>query len=107
MSAYSIVTVTVKDPALFQQYVDGHQGTLAKYGGRFIVAGSDFETLEGSWPGQIVVVHEWPDRDAFHAWYASSEYQPWKTMRFASAAANVVLIDGLPVVAADDNQPGS
>jgi len=96
MTTYSLVAVTVKDPELFQRYVDGHQGTLEKFGGRFLIAGSDFETIEGTWPGQIVVVHVWPDRNAFHAWYASSDYKPWKELRFASAEAKVVLIDGLP-----------
>lgn len=99
MPAYSIVGVTVEDPQLFQQYVDGHMDTLTRFGGRFLVAGNEFEMLEGSWPGQIVVIHEWPDRAAFHAWYASDEYRPWKKMRLAAASANVLLIDGLPATA--------
>ncbi|MET0026464.1 MAG: DUF1330 domain-containing protein [Candidatus Thiodiazotropha sp.] len=98
MPAYSIVSVLVKDPDQFQRYVDGHTGTLTKYGGRFLLAGGDYETIEGEWPGNIAVVHEWPDRGAFHAWYNSEEYKPWKAMRFASAEAHVVLIDGLPQV---------
>ena len=102
MPAYSIVAVTVNDPDLFQRYVDGHQGTLAGFGGRFIVAGSEFEVLEGDWPGQIVVVHEWPDRRAFHAWHTSDDYRPWKEMRRAAASATVVLVDGLPAGTGDD-----
>ena len=97
MSAYSIVAVTVKDPLLFQQYVDGHTDTLTKFGGRFLAAGSDFESIEGAWPGQIVVVHEWPDRASFHDWYTSADYRPWKEMRFASTIANVILVDALPM----------
>ena len=97
MPAYSIVAVTVHDQQLFQHYVEGHKGTLDKYGGRFLIASSDYEMIEGKWPGQVVVVHEWPDRDAFNAWYTSSEYKPWKEKRFASAQANVVLVDGLSV----------
>ena len=102
MPAYSLVAVTVNDHQLFQEYVDGHKGTLDKYGGRFLIASSEFDTIEGSWPGHIVVLHEWPDRDAFDAWYSSSEYKPWKEKRFASAEANVVLVDGLPVDTSDD-----
>ena len=95
--SYSIVAVSVNDAETFQKYVDGHQGTLDKYNGRFLVASPDFEAIEGSWPGQIVVVHEWPDRDSFHRWYDSDEYAPWKKMRFSSATANVILVDGLPI----------
>ena len=97
MSAYSIVVVMVKDQQLFQQYVDGHTDTLTEFGGRFLAAGSDFESIEGTWPGQIAVVHEWPDRACFHDWYTSEDYRPWKEMRLAAATANVILIDGLPV----------
>ena len=60
-------------------------------------AGSDFDVIEGPAPERILVIHQWPDRAAFHAWYASAEYAPWKEIRFASATANVVLIDGLPM----------
>ena len=102
MPSYSIIAVTVRDPQLFQKYVDGHSGTLAEFGGRFLAAGEEFDLIEGAWPGQIVVLHEWPDRAAFHAWYASDVYRPWKEMRFAAASANVVLIDGLPAETAED-----
>lgn len=95
MPTYSIVAVTVNDERLFRQYVEGHTPTLEKYGGRFLVAGADFETIEGQWPGQLAVVHEWPHREAFHTWYNSDDYKPWKEMRFASAVAKVILSDGV------------
>ena len=48
MPAYSIVGVTVRDPQLFQKYVDGHGDSLVEFGGRFLAAGSEFETIEGN-----------------------------------------------------------
>ena len=104
MSAYSIIGVTVRDPQLFQKYVDGHGETLTKYGGQFLIASSEFELIEGVCPDQIIVVHEWPDRAAFHAWYASDEYRPWKEIRLAAATTNVLLIDGLAVDTAKDSE---
>jgi len=103
MSAYSIVSVTVHDPALFQQYVDGHKDSLKAFGGSFLVASQDFESIEGAWPGQIVVVHRWPDRASFHAWYDSKDYRPWREMRFASATATVILANGIPGELGDDD----
>jgi len=97
MPAYSIVGVTVNNGTLFQQYIDGHTDSLETFGGRFLAAGNDFELIEGSWPDQVFVIHEWPDQKAFRDWYASEEYRPWKKMRHAAATANVVLIDGMPV----------
>jgi len=102
MSAYSIIGVTVRDPQLFQTYVDGHSDTLMKYGGKFLVASNEFDLIEGVCPDQIIVVHEWPDRAAFHAWYDSDEYRPWKEKRHAAATTNVLLIDGLPADTAED-----
>ena len=68
----------------------------------FLAVGNEFDLIEGVWPGQIVVVHEWPDREAFNAWYASDVYRPWKEIRQAASSANVVLIDGLPAETAED-----
>ncbi|MEN8190638.1 MAG: DUF1330 domain-containing protein [Thermodesulfobacteriota bacterium] len=96
MTTYSIITVTVKDQELFQKYVDGHGDSLTKFGGRFLAASSDFEIIEGTCPGQIVVIHQWPDRASFHNWYTSEDYRPWKEIRFSAAETNVVLMDGLP-----------
>jgi len=102
LPAYSIVSVTVHDPQLFQRYVEGHRDSLKTFGGRFLVASQDFTSIEGSWPGEIVVVHQWPDRDSFHAWYDSDDYRPWRQMRAAAATASVLLVDGPPVGLSDD-----
>ncbi len=93
--AYSIVDVEVTDQQLFEEYVEGHQPTLAEHGGRFLVAGGRHEVIEGEWSPRLVVVHEWPSRGAFKAWYSSEAYRPWKEKRRASSNANVILVDGL------------
>jgi uncharacterized protein (DUF1330 family) len=36
---------------LIVEYLERIDATLAPSGGRFIVHGGDFESLEGSWPG--------------------------------------------------------
>ena len=76
-----------------------YQPTLEKYGGRFVVAGGQFEVIEGDWTPRLVVVHQWPSRAAFKEWYASDEYRPWKAKRHAASAANVILVDGLAPMA--------
>ncbi|WP_167730469.1 DUF1330 domain-containing protein [Terasakiella sp. SH-1] len=92
---YSIVDVEILDPALFQKYVDGHQKTLEPFGGRFLVAGGNFDVIEGDWTPKTVVIHEWPNREAFQKWYNSDDYTPWKQIRHQAAKANVIVVDGL------------
>jgi len=96
-AVYLVVDVTVTDPPLFQQYVDGHQASVARYGGRFLSAAGRTEVVEGDWDPAILVIHEWPTRAAFHAWYCSEDYRPWREMRQRSARVNAILVDGLPL----------
>lgn len=97
LPAFSIVDVEVLDQEKFNRYVQGHQPTLEPYGGKFIIAGGTHEVIEGDWNPHLVVVHQWPDREAFRSWYESEEYGPWKEMRHESSKANVILVDGLPL----------
>jgi uncharacterized protein (DUF1330 family) len=101
-AVYLVVDVTVTDPPLFQQYVEGHQASLARYGGRFLSAAGRTEVIEGDWDPAILVIHEWPSREAFHAWYRSEDYRPWREIRLRSARVNAILVDGLPPVIPPD-----
>ena len=48
MSAYLIVDIDVRDAAGLEEYRKQVPATLTKYGGRFMVRGGRFETLEGN-----------------------------------------------------------
>ncbi len=49
MSAYFIVDIDIHDVPGIEEYRQQVPATIAKYGGRIIVRGGKFETLEGSW----------------------------------------------------------
>jgi PAS domain S-box-containing protein len=106
-AVYLVVDVTVTDPDLFQQYVDGHQASVARYGGRFLSAAGRTEVIEGDWDPAILVIHEWPSRAAFHAWYGSEDYRPWHELRLRSARINAILVDGLPLDIPPDGPEGA
>jgi two-component system, sensor histidine kinase and response regulator len=105
-AVYLVVDVTVTDPQLFQQYVEGHPASVARYGGRFLSAAGRTEVIEGDWDPAILVIHEWPSRAAFHAWYRSEEYRPWHEIRLRSARINAILADGLPLAMPSDRPEG-
>lgn len=92
--AYNIVNIVdIFDREKFQQYVDGHTPTVEQFGGRFLVKGYQGEILEGSWPNNIIVIHEFPSIEQFKTWYESEEYAPWKKLRQESAEVNVILTE--------------
>jgi uncharacterized protein (DUF1330 family) len=94
MPAYCIVDVEVTDPAGFEEYRKLVPGTLEKYGGRFLVRGGRTETLEGDWQPKRVVVLEFPSVEQAKRWYNSEEYREPKALRFRTARANFILVEG-------------
>lgn len=76
------------------EYLERIQSTLEPYGGRFRVHGADVEVLEGTWPGTIVII-EFPDVDAAHAWYGSPAYQEILPLRTRNMDADAIIVPGV------------
>ncbi len=94
-SVHAVIQAKVNDPgAFFGQYVPGHLPSVAHYGGKFAI---ELKTempladprLQGTLPGQLFIIQEWPSLLAFNAWWTSPEYAPWNAIR--SKAADVQL----------------
>ena len=96
---YTIVDVDIKDPKLFEQYLDGYMPTVEQYGGRFLVSprGSECRTLNGDWEPKRLFIVQWPDAESYDRWRNSEEYRPWNELRRKAAEPNIVLVEGLPV----------
>ena len=75
-------------------YLEQVEATVKPYGGRWLANG-EADVLEGAWPG-LVVLLEFPDRDAVDNWYNSPEYQEILPLRLNNAISDIVLIDSLP-----------
>ncbi|MFZ2173343.1 MAG: DUF1330 domain-containing protein [Rhodococcus sp. (in: high G+C Gram-positive bacteria)] len=76
------------------EYLERIDATLAPYGGRFLVHGSDAEVLEGAWVGDLVVV-EFPDREHVLAWYRSPAYQEILALRTEHSDSTVIIVEGV------------
>ncbi|MCP4595334.1 DUF1330 domain-containing protein [Neptuniibacter sp.] len=93
--AYCIVNIVkIHHPEKFKEYVIGHVPTVDQYGGKFLVKGDLGEVLEGEWPNNLMVLHEFPSIEQFKRWYESEEYKPWKELRQSCADVNVILTEG-------------
>jgi uncharacterized protein (DUF1330 family) len=94
MKAYVIVDVTIHDPVEYENYKKLTPGTLAPYGGKFLVRGGKTETIEGDWqPGRFVVL-EFPSVENARAWYSSGTYSDAKIIRQRAAHTQMILVEG-------------
>ncbi|MCH7710502.1 MAG: DUF1330 domain-containing protein [Proteobacteria bacterium] len=95
MAAYLIVQVDITDPDTFEEYKKQVPGTLAAYGGEYIVRGGEIDVLEGEWPMPRLVIIRFSSMEQARKWYRSPEYEGPHKLREASARANLVLVDGV------------
>jgi uncharacterized protein (DUF1330 family) len=95
MAAYFVVDIDVHDSPGLEEYRRLVPGTIAKYGGRFIVRGGAFRVQEGSWQPKRLVLLEFPSTEQAKRWYDSEEYRPLKAMRLKASTSNLVLVDGV------------
>ena len=61
-------------------------------GGRYLARTMAVRTVEGDDPDpQVMVLIEWPSREAFEQWYQSEEYAPLHRMRVAGTSGKALL----------------
>jgi uncharacterized protein (DUF1330 family) len=94
MKAYVIGHVTVNDPERYKEYTKDVPASLEPFGGKFLVRAGRYETKEGDWNPQRVVVIEFPSYDAAQAWYDSDFYREIVKIRWEASDAKIMIIEG-------------
>ena len=92
--AYVVVDARSSDPERMAQYRHLAQAAVAAYGGRYLVRGAAYETLEGSWQPQRLVVLEFPGMDAARKFYDSPEYVAARAARAGVSEFDMLLVEG-------------
>jgi uncharacterized protein (DUF1330 family) len=95
LPGYVVAEVDVTDPATFKQYADKAPGTIAQYGGHYIIRGGKNTSLEGDAPKRFVVI-QFENVEKAEAWEDSPEYEAIKPIRHKSAKSRVFIIEGAP-----------
>ncbi len=95
MTVYAIAQLTIYDRERYDRYANAFMPILHQYGGRLLAADEKPVRVEGDWDRQKLVLMEFPDRDAFHAWADSPEYQEIAKDRLAGADTITILVRGL------------
>jgi uncharacterized protein (DUF1330 family) len=93
-SAYMVVDARSSDPERMAEYRRLAQLAVEKFGGRYLVRGSPYVTLEGSWQPQRLVVLEFPSMDAARMFYDSPDYVAARTARAGVSDFDMLLVEG-------------
>lgn len=96
MTAYLIAMMNVHDGAGYAEYKEKVPAIIAKHGGKYVVRGGAVDVVEGAWPGDRVVMLEFPDYSAAQAFIADPDYQPIAAIRHNTATSHIWLVDGVP-----------
>jgi uncharacterized protein (DUF1330 family) len=95
VAAYVIANINIEDPVRYEDYKHMVPGTLAAFGGRFIVRGGDVEVLEGNWrPGRLVII-QFPSVERARAWWNSQGYAEARALRQATSTGTLLILEGL------------
>jgi uncharacterized protein (DUF1330 family) len=95
MLHYSMVTLTPTDENWIPGYLAGVTPLVAKHGGKYLVRTTDFRHVEaGGRAPALLVLLEWPSKEAFDAFYNDPDYQPHLKNRLAGCGGDFFSVDG-------------
>lgn len=103
MPAYMIVTARIRDrDAFISGYGKAAAKLVAQFGGRYVLRGPGAELLEGDFGAKdsgaaSMVISEWPDKAAVHAFWNSPEYAEVKKLRDGIADVQVIVIEAAKI----------
>ena len=95
MKYYCVVELDITDESWVQQYIQNVTKLVEDSGGRYLARTAKIEKLEGARkaPG-IIVILEWPSREAAITFYESEEYRPYRESRIAGGRNELLLVAG-------------
>lgn len=96
MPAYVIVNVDVLDEEAGLAYASVARKSILDHGGRYLIAGTTPEPVEGVWDSSRVVVIEFPDLDRIQEWYGSPEYRRAREIREGKVRVGMLFVEGVP-----------
>jgi uncharacterized protein (DUF1330 family) len=87
--------VETTDQSWVPVYVKNVTGMVEHWGGRYLARTPKAEKVEGERaPQGIIVIVEWPSKEAAVGFYESEEYRPYRQSRLAGAKNEFLLVAG-------------
>ena len=95
MAYYAVVGVTPKSEEWIPNYLAAVGPLVAKHGGKYLARTMSHERVEGSGEDPaLMVILEFPSKEAALAFYGDPEYQPHLQSRLAGAENTLTLVEG-------------
>ena len=91
---YFVAGLEITDPAKFQTFVSQVPGTLAPFGGHYIVRPSKVSAVEGD-PPKIFAIVAFDSTQQAMDWYHSPAYQAILPLRLSSAKTTAFIAEGV------------
>jgi uncharacterized protein (DUF1330 family) len=92
---YAVAEIDVTDPGWVRDYVAEVTPMVERWGGRYLSRSARIERIEGQrQPPQVLLLIEWPSKEAADEFYASEEYRPYRESRRAGARNEFLLVAG-------------
>ena len=95
MAGYVIAIIDVTNAEAYKEYARQVPGTIAKYGGRYLMRGGKMDLAEGEWPGDRTVIVEFPSLERAREWYDSPEYRPVRQIRQQNSRGRIAFFEGV------------
>src|SRR6185503_17732614 len=89
MPAYWVARSKVNDPVEYKKYTDRVPAIIAKFGGKVLARGGDYQIMEGTDRFHRFVVIEFPTMEQAVACHRSPEYQEAAAFRRAPGVGEV------------------
>ncbi len=100
MSAYVVAQIEILDADAYQPYLNRFLPCFERHGGELLASSkNETEIVEGRWAYPRTVILRFPSRSAARAWYDDPEYQAIVGHRHRAANTNLVIVDGVDVLA--------
>jgi uncharacterized protein (DUF1330 family) len=95
VKCYAVAKLDIEDPAWVGPYVAEVTAMVERRGGRYLARTAQIEAVESEQaPPQVVLVIEWPSKQAAEEFYESEEYRPHREARRAGARNEFLLVAG-------------
>ena len=92
---YLIAEVNVTNPSMFKTYAQQVPGTLAAFGGTYVVRAGKITPVEGNAPTGNFVVIRFDSVQKALAWENSPAYEAIKPIRHKSAMTRSFVVEGV------------
>jgi uncharacterized protein (DUF1330 family) len=95
MKHYTVAELEVTDPAWVRDYVNDVTPMVQARGGCYLARTGRCERFEGERPPpQVMLLIEWPSREAAQEFYDSEEYRPYREARRRGSRGAFMLVAG-------------